>query len=351
MRIISWLNYNPHEFRELIESVLNDVLYWHVAVVYGPTSDEDKLYMSSKPKSEWSVNDVMNGLWRLGVEAEWLDPTQPDFSKRVKEFDAAFINVHGDFGEDGNLQGLLAYLGVPYTGSGVSTSAIAADKRLTKLVLAQSGVLLPYSQRVLSSHLNNLPNIEVPIMLKAVNGGSSIGMELIIDSSDFDKAIKRLNQAGFYDLIAESFIEGIPVTVPAMRIKDEIILLPPVACITDRKYYDEFSKLQGDQNSLVQYQTFTDPTDIRLHRLHDAVRKILEILDFDGILRADFIVDHNGKPTLLELNTIPGVQHGSNLVLSAEAAGINYPSLLGVILASAANIKKLTTWTRKDLVK
>lgn len=351
MSISSWLEFDPYELRELIDLALSDVSYWRIAVIYGPTSAEDKPYISSKPKSEWSVNDVLNGLRSLGIEAVWLDPTKPDFFKKVRDFDTTFINVHGDFGEDGNLQGLLAYLGVPYTGSGVSSSAITADKRLTKLVLAQSGVLLPYHQRVLSPHSNRLPSIKAPFILKAVNGGSSVGMELITDSDDFGNAVNRLNRAGFSDLMAESFIEGTPVTVPAMRIKDKIILLPPIACITDSEYYDEYSKLQGDQDGSVQYQAFMDPTDIRLHRLHAAVRKIVEVLDFDGIIRADFILSQNGQSALLELNTIPGVQQGSNLALSAEAAGIDYPSLLGIILASASNIKKLATWTRKESIK
>lgn len=351
MGVSSWWQHPSHSLRELIDSALNDVLHWRVAVIYGPTSAEDQLYMVSKHQSEWSINDVLNGLSSLGLEAEWLDPTQPNFADKVREFDAAFINAHGDFGEDGNLQGLLAYLGVPYTGSGVSTSAIAADKRLTKLVLSQSGVLVPPYQRVLPSRPINLSEIEVPLLLKSVNGGSSVGMELVKELSDFTDALKRLQLGGFTDIIAESYINGMSVTVPAIRIKDEKILLPPVVCITQSDYYDEYSKLQGDQNGTVRYQIFTDQTDARLHRLHDAAHNVLNTLDFDGALRIDFILGQDDQPTLLELNTIPGVQHGSNLVLSADAIGIDYPSLLGVILSSASNIEKVAPWTRQYTFK
>lgn len=351
MGITSWFNYQPNELDKLIELTIKDVKNWRVAVLYGPTSEEDKLYMTNKPRADWSVYDVLNGLWKLGIDAVWLDPTQSDFFERVREFDAAFINVHGEFGEDGNLQGLLAYLGVPYTGSGVSSSAIAADKRLTKLVLAESEVQIPDYQRILISEQNSLPEIEIPFILKAVNGGSSVGMELITDTNEFSDAINRLKNGGFVDLISESFIEGMAITVPAIRIKSEIVLLPPIACITDNAYYDKDSKLFGDQNDLVEYQIMTDLTDKRIYQLHDEVKKILETLDFDGSLRADFIIGEKGELAFLEINTIPGVQHGSNLVLSAEAAKIDYSSLLGVILASAKNTDKLAKWTLKELVK
>lgn len=79
MNISSWWKYEPHALRELIDSALREVTNWRVAVIYGPTSAEDRLYISNKPQSEWSVYDVLNGLADLGVEAEWLDPTKPDF--------------------------------------------------------------------------------------------------------------------------------------------------------------------------------------------------------------------------------------------------------------------------------
>ena len=350
MGINSWFSYGRNELRELINSVLDDVLHWRIAVVYGPTSAEDRLYMSSKPRSEWSINDVLSGLSELGVDAVWLEPTQPDFAERVREFDAAFINAHGSFGEDGDLQGLLAYLGVPYTGSGVASSAIAADKRLTKLVLAHSGVPVPTYRRVSSSHPADLSTIGAPVMLKAVDGGSSVGMELVNDLNDLGNVLKRFHLEGFSDIIAETFVDGLAVTVPSIRIRNEIVLLPPVVCVTDREFYDEHSKLRGDRDGSVQYHTLTDPTDVRLHRLHDAVRKVLEIIDFEGAVRVDFILGHNDQPILLEINSIPGVQHGSNLVLSATSIDIDYPSLLGIILASAANMKKIATWKQKKIV-
>lgn len=320
---------------------------WRVAVVYGGVSAEDSLYMASKPKSEWSVHDVVGGLSGVTAEAVWLDPTRPDFVDRVRRFDAAFLNVHGEFGEDGNLQGLLAYLGVPYTGSGVLTSAVGADKRVTKLVLSSSGVAAPAHRRV---RPGDVAGVSAPVMVKAVNGGSSVGMELVVDTADVAGVVDRLHGGGFTDLIVESFVEGVPVTVPALKIGGDVVLLPPVLCISEREYYDEYSKLCGEEAGSVRYDTVTDVADPRLRVLHDATRAVLDEIDFEGAIRVDFVLSENGEPVLLELNTLPGVQRGSNLVLSAEAAGISYESLLAVVLASSANGTKLVPWLRKSLV-
>ena len=344
MNITSWFEFDPHQLDELVRSTVTPVRTWRTAVLYGAASTEDRLYMQSKPQSDWSVHDVLAGLEALGVTAQWLDPTADDFHDRVGGFDAAFLNVHGDFGEDGNLQGTLAYLGVPYTGSGVATSAIGADKRLTKLVLAGSCVTVPAHQRLTPADpVDAHPGC--PVMLKAVNGGSSVGTVLITEPADFEPTLRQLWEDGFHDVLSEPFITGTAVTVPAIRMGGQAVMLPPIACLSDREYYDEYSKLHGEQAGSVHYQALLDPDDQRLGTLHEATREVLATIGFEGAIRADFILTEDGDPVLLEVNTIPGVQHGSNLVLSAEAAGIAYPDLLGVILASARHGRKLAPWT------
>ncbi|MFJ8162359.1 ATP-grasp domain-containing protein [Streptomyces sp. NPDC096136] len=346
MHITSWLDHEPHRLRELVRSAVARTAPWRVAVLYGGTSAEDRLYMESKPASDWSVHDVLDGLRQLGTEADWIDPTSPAFPSEITAYDAAFLNVHGDFGEDGHLQGTLAYLGVPYTGSSVATGVIGADKRLTKLLLASSGVTVPAHRR-LSPAGTPEAGLPCPVMLKAVNGGSSVGMVLVTEPDDVAPALRGLGEAGFTDVIAEPFVDGTTVTVSALRIDGEVVLLPPVTCGTEREYYDEYSKLHGERAGTVTYLALTDADDPRLHALHRATRHVLEVIDFEGAIRVDFILTPEGDPVLLELNTIPGVQHGSNLVLAAAAAGITYPELLGVVLASAANTAKLAPWRRE----
>jgi D-alanine-D-alanine ligase len=302
--------------------------------------------MSSRPSAEWSVHDVLDGLTELGIKADWLDPTEPEFADNIRGYDVAFINCHGDFGEDGTLQGLLTYLGIPYTGSGVATSSIAADKRLTKLSLSESGVELAEYHRLIPGSRQEYRRVRTPVMLKSVNGGSSVGMELVTATDQLEAALLRLQRNGFGDVIAESFVEGVSVTVPVIHVSGRGIMLPPVVCESQREYYDEYSKLSGDQEGAVSYHALTDPGDERITLLHDAVRKVAGTLDFDGAMRVDFIMREHGRPVLLEINTVPGVQQGSNLMLSAQAAGLDYPTVLGVVLSSAQRAR-LAPWTRQ----
>ena len=292
------------------------------------------------------MHDVLDGLGEIGIKADWIDPTEPEFADTIRGYDVAFINCHGDFGEDGTLQGLLTYLGVPYTGSSVATSAIAADKRLTKLSLSDSGVELPEYHRLSLGSGQEFARIHTPVMLKSVNGGSSVGMELVTAPDQFKDSLTRIQENGFGDVIAESFIEGVSVTVPVIHVSGLGIMLPPVVCESQREYYDEYSKLSGDQEGAVSYRALTDPDDQRIALLHDAVRKVAGTLDFDGAMRVDFIMREGGRPVLLEVNTLPGVQQGSNLMLSAEAAGLDYPTVLGVVLASAQRAR-LAPWMRR----
>lgn len=346
MKLESWHAVHTYMVRTEVASVVDLYSDSTVAVLYGATSSEDSLYMASKPSGEWSVHHVVAGLTKLGVKSAWLDPTDSDFAARVRAYDAAFLNCHGDFGEDGHLQGLLAYLGVPYTGSGVATSAIAADKRLTKLSLASSMVSLPAFHRLSSETGISLKPLHPPVMLKSVNGGSSVGMELVSSAEQLKSAFLRLRQSGFDDIIAEDFVAGVSATVPCIRIGDTGVLLPPVICDVQGDYYDERTKLKGDADGSVSYRALTNPEDPLVGQLHEAVREVMNALDFDGAVRVDFIVQASGKPVLLEINTIPGVQPGSNLMLSAHAAGIDYVTVLGLILASAARAK-IVPWSRQ----
>lgn len=317
-----------------------------VAVVYGPSSPEDRLYMKAKPQDEWSVHDVMAGLVEVGVDVEWLDPTGADFAERVVEYDAAFLNAHGSYGEDGTLQGFLAYLGVPYTGSGVLTSAIGADKRLTKQLAEAARVATPPYERLRGASPRK---ISTPLMLKAVDGGSSVGIELVTETEDVAEAAARLRADGFDDLIAEEFVPGASVTVAVLRVGSESALLPPIVCSTVQPYYDEQSKLLGAGCSATHYRALLDADD-RVAAIFRDVSALLEILDVDGAVRFDFVLSDRGIPMLLELNTLPGLQLGSNLVLAAEAAYIDYPTLVGTVLASATRQRKLVPWRPRGAV-
>jgi len=345
MLVKRWYEFTGNELMTTVNNVIKSLEYKKVAVIYGETSSEDKLYIKTKPFEEWSIHHIIAGLSELNIEADWLDPTKNDFIQNVKNYDAAFINSHGEYGEDGNLQGLLAYLKVPYTGSGVAVSAIAADKRLSKLVFDDTGVSCPsYFKVDMLNPEKHLP-ISERFVIKPVNAGSSVGIELVDNSDDFLKTIKKLKDEGFHDIIAETYIDGLAVTVPALKMNDTVVLLPPIMVVAKSTFYDQNSKLYRYISDFsVSYELLTDTSDPRLHALFEQFEKMLYLLSHDGLIRADFIIDENNCPSFLELNSIPGVQSGSTSALSAEAVGIDYSSLIGLILASANNKEKLVPW-------
>lgn len=347
MEARDWHEYSlSKDLQVAIKQETSKALGWKVAVIYGPTSLEDMRYMSEKPKNDWSIYEVMEGLRSIGVNAEWLDPTDEFFINNIRNYDAAFINAHGEYGEDGNLQGLLAYIGMPYTNSGVATSAISADKRITKMLMRDCGLMTPSSQRIHNDI--NLSEIEMekPSMLKAINGGSSIGIAHVTNRLELEKARFQMQHLGFREFILESFIDGISVTVPMIKIGKDIIILPPIECIVEGVYYDDLSKLSGTKDGIVKYNCITNINSDKFKCLNHEMKKIAKNLEFEGAIRADFIISRNGEVQLLELNTNPGVQRGSNLMLSANEIGIKYEDILGLILLSAKNMHKLTPWTR-----
>ena len=157
-----------------------------VALIYGPVSAEDRLYHSKCPVEQRSVTALSEALEEIGARWKVLNPCEPDFIMDLAGYDVALSNLHGPYGEDGRLQGLLDYLRVPYCGSGVAASAVAADKILCKRVMLTLGVPTP-GWWVWSGgpvHWNGRP-----VMVKPPFGGSSVGMSLVRDPADLPGAL------------------------------------------------------------------------------------------------------------------------------------------------------------------
>lgn len=343
--LLGWWEFEREAFRLSIEKKVSAMRRWRVGVLYGATSVEDGIYMRHKPSEQLSVMDITRNFQNIGISSEWIDPTAPDFRSSLERVHVAFLNTHGPFGEDGNLQGLLAYLGVPYTGSGVASSGVAADKRLMKLVLQGTPVRTLPSQRVRPDWgvPNHLPSC--PFMLKACQGGSSIGLTLVRNHSDFAEALEEHAGQGFKDFIIEPYIDGTSVTVSVLHFGGRAVMMPPLTCNTRALYYDGPSKLGCAPGSSVDFCPIVDRSHPWVAPIHKAMRAISSALDFDGAIRADFLVDdERADPIFLEVNTIPGVQRNSNLMLSAQALGLDDEEVLAAILASADNAEKLVPW-------
>ena len=294
-----------------------------VAVLLGGKSAE-------RPVSLKSGGMVLAALRSRGVDAHAFDPsTQQIDALLAQRFERVFIALHGRFGEDGTVQGILEWLGIPYTGSGVLASALAMDKLRTKQLWQARGLPTPAYEQ-LSEHTDLAAvaqRLGLPIMVKPVNEGSSIGMSKVRVAAGLDEAYTL---AVNYDraVIAERFIEGTELTGAILG--DEA--LPLIRLDTPRDFYDYDAKYVVDDTRYLVPCGLDDATERTLRQLClDAFRA----LGCRGWGRVDLMLDRAGKPFLLEVNTAPGMTDHSLVPMAARAVGLSYEDLCIRILEGA----------------
>jgi len=240
-----------------------------------------------------------------------------------------FIALHGRFGEDGTVQGVLEWLGIPYTGSGVLASALAMDKLRTKRIWQSEGLPTP-AYAVLDKNGDYaavVKKLGLPLMVKPASEGSSIGMSKVRSRAALDEAYAL---AANYDrvVIAEKFIEGTELTVGILG--EEV--LPIIKLETPREFYDYDAKYITDDTRYILPSGLSARKERELHKLcMDAFRT----LGCYGWGRVDLMLDRQASPYLLEVNTAPGMTDHSLVPMAARALGISYEDLCLRILEFA----------------
>ncbi|MEV6956530.1 D-alanine--D-alanine ligase [Streptomyces sp. NPDC051183] len=301
-----------------------------VAVVTGGKSTE-------RERSLLSGKAVYESLTRQGYRAVMLDTTAADFEAEIRQVDVAFLAIAGQYAEDGKLQGFMETIDVPYTGSGVLASALGMDKVVSKQVAAAAGIEVAATGRIESgaetssivSHL--LGEVGLPLIIKPIAEGGSIGMVLARDLETLTAAVARIDTTqGWF---AEPFVEGTPVTCGVLDVDGSLMPLPPLETVpTASEFYDYAAKRD---DSLHEYRCPAElPADVIAFIQASAVAVHRE-LGCSGYSRSDFIVTPTGQVVWLEVNTLPGLSHGGNLATMAGAAGIDYDQLVRMLLASA----------------
>jgi len=272
---------------------------------------------------------VLNALLELGYRAEAIDAGR-DLAERLRESGAevAFIALHGRYGEDGTVQGLLELLGIPYTGSGVLASSVAMDKVVTKQLLLQHGVATP-AFAVL--HEGDDPAaVELPaafpLVVKPAREGSTIGVTIANDRAAFDQGIEEALKLDDLVLI-EEFIRGDEVTVGVL----EGEALPVIQVVPKSGFYDYASKYTAGQT---EYLLPAPQSETITRRLQEAALKACRALGCRGGARVDFMI-RGGEIYCLEVNTIPGMTETSLLPKAAGHAGISFGALTERILLGA----------------
>ena len=283
---------------------------------------------------------MLDSLRRQGYDAAGIDVDE-NVARRLREerVEVAVIALHGTGGEDGAIQGLLETMEIPYTGSGVTASALAMDKELTKLVLAHHG--LP-SLQTLYLRMNGTPpsrqgaelleSIGLPVMLKPSAEGSSLGCRVVHRKEELEAAIADLAPE-YSCTIAEPFVKGKDLTVGVLGSGAALRALPVLEMESKNEFYDYHAKYTKGMTELI------CPARISAETTADARRLALEAhraLGCHGVSRVDFVgVPDTGALYILEVNTIPGMTPTSDLPEEIAAEGGTYDSLVLEILATA----------------
>lgn len=294
-----------------------------VAVLLGGSSAEREVSLKSGTM-------VLNALRDRGVDAHAFDPDEHGLDELIAAgFERAFIALHGRFGEDGTVQGVLEWLGIPYTGSGVLGSALAMDKLRAKLLWQASGLPTPPHELLdAGADMGKVAaRLGLPLMVKPISEGSSLGMSKVREAAHLDEAYAL---AVNYDraVMAEKFIEGTELTVGILG--DEA--LPIIKLETPRDFYDYQAKYVSDDT---RYIIPCGLPPAREREIQALCRDAFRALGCSGWGRVDLMLDRSGAPHLLEVNTAPGMTDHSLVPMAARALGLSFEDLCVRILEGA----------------
>ena len=312
---------------------LNVKSFGRVGVLMGGKSGEREI-------SLMSGNGVLQALISKGVDAHAFDPGLRCPTELAKEkFDRIFISLHGRFGEDGTIQGLLELLGLPYTGSGVLASALAIDKIATKQIWISAGLSTPeYEELTASSDWNAVvKHLGLPLIVKPAQEGSSLGLTKVKAVEELPAAYKLA--AGLdKKVIAETCIIGDELTCPLVGQGNTAEALPVIKIIPPQANYDFHNKYFSDETQYLCPTGLAPEVNAAVQELALAAYKALGCRTWG---RADVMLDQKtGKPYLLEMNTSPGMTSHSLVPMAAKAAGIEYADLVLWLLSQTLQQKE-----------
>jgi D-alanine-D-alanine ligase len=292
-----------------------------VGVLLGGRSGEREI-------SLMSGNGVLEALLSKGVDAHAFDPgLRCPTELATEKFDRVFISLHGRYGEDGTIQGLLDLLNLPYTGSGVLASALSIDKIATKQIWLSNGLSTPeFEELTANSDWNAVvKHLGLPLIVKPAHEGSSLGLTKVKSVDELPAAYElaaRLDKK----VIAETCIVGDELTCPLVGQGNTAEALPVIKIIPPQANYDFHHKYFSNET---QYLCPTDLAPEVNERVQELALASYKVLGCRTWGRADVMLDQKtGKPYLLEMNTSPGMTSHSLVPMAAKAAGVSYADLV-----------------------
>ncbi len=304
-----------------------------ILVLYGGLSSE-------RTVSQRSGKAIANGLRKVGFTVKEFD-FKGRMENVIDQFmpDVVFIALHGKFGEDGTVQGVLELLGVPYTGSGVLASSVCMDKFFTKMMFKEMSIPTPNFLSFEKSDLSEIPDFSDilrllnarKVVIKPVDQGSTIGITIASTEEKFKEGI---NIAFFFSnrIIIEKFIEGKEITASVIGNGGSLKVLPIIEIVPENEFYDFESKYTPGMSHHIIPARISKKSYSEAEKMAIRIYNAFELRDF---ARIDFIVNDRGDVFALEVNTIPGFTETSLLPDAAKAAGIDFPNLVRFIVNEA----------------
>jgi len=265
-----------------------------------------------------------------------------DLIEKAKNIDVALLALHGEFGEDGTIQGTLETIGVPYTGSSVLSSSLCMDKNMAKKIIRYEGVHTPEW-----IHLTNMEELNMdvivkmgyPVVVKPNSGGSSVGVKIVYDQDTIKSSIAEVFKWDT-EVIIEKYIKGEEITCSILDGQ----LLPVISIRHKGEFFDYTSKY-NDEDTIEEVIQLASETHSKVSL---AAMTCYKSLKCSVYARVDMMIK-NGIPYVMEVNTLPGMTKNSLLPKSAQAAGIPYNKLLDLIIESSLKVRgnKLISENRK----
>ncbi len=303
-----------------------------IAVVMGGPSAEREVSLNTG-------NAILQALQSKGYQAVGIDMDPKRIVSQLQQanIDIVFNAIHGKFGEDGALQGALDMLGIPYTGSGVLASAITMDKSISKRLFTAAGLPTAaaefydqYSLTVEAACEDIKRKFTFPLVVKAAEQGSSIGVYILDNASELEAAVTKAFSYCRH-IVVEAFISGSELTIAVMGNK-AAHAFPVIEIVPHSGRYDYHSKYTKGATEYIVPARLDEKTADYFKQLAE---QTYQLVGCRGIARVDLMMDKAGKPYILEVNTIPGMTATSLVPKAAAAAGLNFADLCEKLLLMA----------------
>lgn len=256
-----------------------------------------------------------------------------ELCEKVRDIDIALLALHGKFGEDGTIQGVLETMGVPYTGSGILSSSICMDKNISKKILRYEGIETPdwlYLSNSEELQFDELDKMGYPLVVKPNSGGSSVGVKIVYDK---DALLTSLAEVFKWDseIIIEKYIKGEEITCSIL----DGDLLPIISIRHTAQFFDYKAKYEDAAT----IEEIIELPPVIHERVAEAAKACYSALKCSVYARIDMMIK-DGMPYVMEVNTLPGMTKNSLLPKSALSAGITYTQLLDKIIEISSQVKE-----------